>query len=159
MHWAYDNFDHNYSQYYYFILSEQEFYSAINDKILIFKHNSPPTIFGYIDVGDGWWIRNVLVTTIRCWWRSWPFWSPRFTFWAPRFTSCHQHHWNPIVRFILINEQTSFSAYIVKMMYATFCMQQTFSLLSYWPVFISWFYFPSFKQTRLLSKWRNWLSN
>ena len=114
MHWTYDNFDHNYSQYYYFILSEQEFYSAINDKILIFKHNSPPTIFGYIDVGDGWWIRNVLVTTIRCWWRSWPFWSPRFTFWAPRFTSCHQHHWNPIVRFILINEQTSFSAYIVE---------------------------------------------
>ena len=43
--------------------------------------------------------------------------------------------------------------------YATFCMQQTYSLLSYWPVFISWFYFPSFKQTRLLSKWRNWLSN
>ena len=31
---------------------------------------------GYIDVGDGCWIRNVLATTFRCWWRFWPFMSP-----------------------------------------------------------------------------------
>ena len=30
----------------------------------------------YIDVGDGCWRRNVLVTTLRCWWRFWPFLSP-----------------------------------------------------------------------------------
>ena len=34
---------------------------------------------GFIDVGDGCWRRNVLVTTIRCWWRFWPFWSPKST--------------------------------------------------------------------------------
>jgi len=33
-------------------------------------------IFDYIDVGDGCWGRNVLVTTLRCWRRFWPFWSP-----------------------------------------------------------------------------------
>ena len=31
---------------------------------------------GYIDVGDGCWRRNLLVTTLRCWWRFWPFLSP-----------------------------------------------------------------------------------
>ena len=31
---------------------------------------------GYIDVGDGCWRRNVLVTISRCWWRFWPFRSP-----------------------------------------------------------------------------------
>ena len=33
-------------------------------------------IFGYIDVGDGCWRRNVLVTIWKCWWRFWPFRSP-----------------------------------------------------------------------------------
>ena len=31
---------------------------------------------GYIDVGDGCWRRNVLVTNIRCWWQLWSFSSP-----------------------------------------------------------------------------------
>ena len=31
---------------------------------------------GFIDVGDGCWRRNVLVTILRCWWRFWPFRSP-----------------------------------------------------------------------------------
>ena len=31
---------------------------------------------GNTDVGDGCWRRNVLVTTLRWWWRVWPFWSP-----------------------------------------------------------------------------------
>ena len=30
----------------------------------------------YIDVGDGCWKRNVLVTILRCWWRFCPFRSP-----------------------------------------------------------------------------------
>ena len=34
---------------------------------------------GYIDVGDGFWRRNVLITTIRCWLQFWPFWSPTST--------------------------------------------------------------------------------
>ena len=29
--------------------------------------------FGYIDVGDRRWRRNMLATTLRCWWRVWPF--------------------------------------------------------------------------------------
>ena len=49
---------------------------------------------GYIDVGDGCWRPNVLVTIMRCWWRFWPFW-----FWnsvtnihksSPILS--HQHH-------------------------------------------------------------------
>ena len=31
---------------------------------------------GYIDVVDGCWWRNVLATTLRCWWRFWAFASP-----------------------------------------------------------------------------------
>ena len=31
---------------------------------------------GYIDVSDGYWRRVVLVKTLRCWWRFWPFSSP-----------------------------------------------------------------------------------
>ena len=34
---------------------------------------------GYIDVGDGYWRRNVLVRTMRCWWQFWPSWSPKST--------------------------------------------------------------------------------
>ena len=34
--------------------------------------------YGYIDVGDGCWRWNVLVTTLRCWWRFSPFLSPTF---------------------------------------------------------------------------------
>ena len=36
---------------------------------------------GYIDVGDGCWRRNQLVTTFICWWRNM---SPRYRCW-------HQH--------------------------------------------------------------------
>jgi len=51
---------------------------------------------GYIGVGDGRWRQNVLVTTIRCWWRFWPFSSPTNTFFlqyrrARTFQRCHQH--------------------------------------------------------------------
>ena len=38
-----------------------------------------PWILGYIDVGDRCWRQNVLVTTIRCLWQFWPFWSPTST--------------------------------------------------------------------------------
>ena len=31
---------------------------------------------GYIDIGNGCWRRNELVTTLRCWWRFWQFLSP-----------------------------------------------------------------------------------
>ena len=41
----------------------------------------------YIDVSDGCWRRNVLVTTKRFWWRFWQFWSLSQT--------CHQH-WNSV---------------------------------------------------------------
>ena len=34
---------------------------------------------GYIDIGDGCWRRNVLMTTLRCWWRFWPFSSLTFS--------------------------------------------------------------------------------
>ena len=33
-------------------------------------------IFGCIDVGDRCWRPNMLATTLRCWWRFWPFSSP-----------------------------------------------------------------------------------
>ena len=36
-------------------------------------------VFNFIDVGDGYWRRNVLVTTIRCCWQFSPFWSPTST--------------------------------------------------------------------------------
>ena len=35
------------------------------------------TTSGYIDIGDGCWSRNVLATTLRYWWRFWPFSSTR----------------------------------------------------------------------------------
>ena len=31
----------------------------------------------YIDVGSGCWRRNVLFSTLRCWWRFWSFWWPK----------------------------------------------------------------------------------
>ena len=34
---------------------------------------------GYIAVGDGCWRRNVLVTTLRCWWPFWSFLPPAST--------------------------------------------------------------------------------
>ena len=59
-------------------------------------------IIDYIDVGDGCFRRNVLVTTIRCCWRLWPFWSLTFkgyhqnrnSGWVTHklSTNCHQHH-------------------------------------------------------------------
>ena len=53
-------------------------------------------IFSYIDVGDGCWGRNVMVTTRRCWWQFWPFWSPTSNMFlherrAPTSQRCHQH--------------------------------------------------------------------
>ena len=50
--------------------------------------NSPLSSEGYTNVGDGCWIRNVLVTTIRCWW--W-FWSFLHKIRAPTFKRYHQH--------------------------------------------------------------------
>ena len=49
--------------------------------------------FGHIDIGDGCWSQNVLVTTLRCWWR---FWSPTsiiflLSWRALAFKRCHQH--------------------------------------------------------------------
>ena len=35
---------------------------------------------GYIGVGDGCGRRNLLETTLRCWWRFWPFLLPTFSF-------------------------------------------------------------------------------
>ena len=51
---------------------------------------------GYIDVGDGGWRRNVLVTTLRRWWRFWPFLSPISSIFehklqAPTTKRCHQY--------------------------------------------------------------------
>ena len=51
---------------------------------------------GYIDVGDGCWRRNVLMTTTRCWWRYRPFLSPKSIIFlqksrAKSFKRCHQH--------------------------------------------------------------------
>ena len=51
---------------------------------------------GYIDVDDGCWRRNVLVTTLRCLWRFWPFLSPTssiFYHWRrpPTTKRCHQY--------------------------------------------------------------------
>ena len=34
---------------------------------------------GYIYVGDKCWRRNALASILRCWWRSWLFWSPAST--------------------------------------------------------------------------------
>ena len=53
-------------------------------------------LIAYIDVGYGCWRQYVLVTTIRCWWRFWPFWSPSSTIFshkrrAPSLIRCHQH--------------------------------------------------------------------
>ena len=51
---------------------------------------------GYIDVGDGCWRQNVLVTTLRCWWRFWQFDSPTSCIFyhkrrAPTTKRCHQN--------------------------------------------------------------------
>ena len=43
---------------------------------------------GYIDVGDGCWRRNMLATTLRCWWRFWPILSPTSFF---SISVGHQH--------------------------------------------------------------------
>jgi len=63
-------------------------YSQIDLKIL--RKND------YIDVVDGCWRGNVLVTTMRYWWRFWQFWSPTSTIVlhlrrAPTFKICYQH--------------------------------------------------------------------
>ena len=54
---------------------------------------------GDIDVGDGSWRRNVTVTSLRCWWRFWPFLVTNITMstlssselWRIIFF-CHQLH-------------------------------------------------------------------
>ena len=43
---------------------------------------------GYMDVGDGCWRRNQLVTTFRCWW---PSMSPRYRCWHQHEKKSHQH--------------------------------------------------------------------
>jgi len=50
----------------------------------------------YIDVGDVWWRRNVMATNLRCWWRFWPFSSPKFSIFyyklrAPTSKKCHEY--------------------------------------------------------------------
>ena len=55
-----------------------------------------PVFRGCIDIGDGCCRRMVLVTTIRCCWQFWPFWSPTSTIFlhkrrAPTSQRCHQH--------------------------------------------------------------------
>ena len=60
------------------------FWSHESQQIFFAKMGHPPNcgskcLFSwrdYIEDGDGRWRRNVLVTIIRFWWRSWPFWSP-----------------------------------------------------------------------------------
>ena len=48
-------------------------YSLLNVKQ---SNHSLYSTRGCIDVGDGCWSRNVLATTLRCWWWFWPFMSP-----------------------------------------------------------------------------------
>ena len=40
------------------------------------QHFPPNAYEGYIDVGYECWRRNMLLRTLRCWWRFWPFQSP-----------------------------------------------------------------------------------
>ena len=51
--------------------------------------------YGYIDVGDGCWWRDVLVKIWRCWWWFWSFKSPTSTIFqhqrqVPTLKRCHQ---------------------------------------------------------------------
>ena len=61
-------------------LRQRDFEYLQECTLFMFLKNIQKLRFGFyignIDVGDGCWRRNVLVTTIRCWWRFWPFWSP-----------------------------------------------------------------------------------
>ena len=55
-----------------------------------------PVFRGCIDIGDGCCRRMVLVTTIRCCWQFWPFWSPTSTIFlhkrrAPTSQICQIH--------------------------------------------------------------------
>ena len=45
------------------------------------------------DVGDGCWRRNVLGTTLRCWWQFWPLSSPTFSIFKStrKFKRCHRY--------------------------------------------------------------------
>jgi len=36
--------------------------------MMVFENGYIRSFFGYIDVGDGCWRPNVLVTSLRCWW-------------------------------------------------------------------------------------------
>jgi len=57
-------------------------FRVVFDKIgLIFDENH----LGYIDVGDGFWRRNVLMTPFECWWRFWPYGSLRSTFYMSQW--------------------------------------------------------------------------
>ena len=77
------------------------------------KHNASndqAEASGYTDVGDGCWRRNVLATTLRCWWRFWP---SSFNFSvrhgypkdvkhieipSPTPENCHQHLSRPLLQ-------------------------------------------------------------
>jgi len=50
-------------------ISSAKFYSSC---MVHTVWNLPSNKHGYIDVGDGCWRRNVLVTITRWWWRFWP---------------------------------------------------------------------------------------
>ena len=58
----------------------------------------------YINVDDGYWLRNILATTLRCWWRFWPFLSATSSIFNYKLrvskdviklvtptSTCHQH--------------------------------------------------------------------
>ena len=49
---------------------------GIGDLFFAIKKSPKLLQIDYINVGDGCWRRNILMTILRCWWRYWPFWSP-----------------------------------------------------------------------------------
>ena len=53
---------------------------------------------GYIDVGDGCWRRNMLATTLRCWWRFWPILSTTSSIFYSSISVGHQKM-SPISKF------------------------------------------------------------
>ena len=61
-------------------------------------------IDGYIDVGDGCWRRNVLTTTLRCWWRFWRFLSPTSSFFEHKRRARLSKRWHqhPLVTNIYV---------------------------------------------------------
>ena len=59
--------------YLYFVMSKWYLrHQEYCDSSIWYNHS----IHGYINFGDECWRRNVLVTTLRCWWPFWPFLAP-----------------------------------------------------------------------------------